>query len=551
MNLSDPRPLHRLGQQIKNQGSNLSPQTLDWLMQRVGSRWYPRHLEQAACFLRNHLGDSPFYLYGAGSHSAALLKELRGDPILKQLRGFLDGHAEPGRQLDGYSVFPSRHALDDTEPLIVLSHHEFEDSMRRDLLALGVPPERIQPIYADDRYGAAAMAVCMAQLLPTIAALPKNRRILFVSARPRRIVDEDVVNRLRQMFPGQYIHLRMDRGLVNPSGAFDVELNAHNGLSLCLHLIEQLDPDLIYVQEHYSSGNFLPLLVGLAFPDQTVIAEFYDFLGLTFDDPYVLTRESYWRADDVTLALESERWCAANLYGLVTKEDGEALDEYLADARVLKFQPTPDHAGFKYKNSGPNDPIRLVWAGTIAPSRLSSVMFGDNQLIDVFRILLEAGFHVTAFTSCSDDSALANDYGDYLELARDYPLFMKTRIPRDELISVLARDFDFGLMIGIPKPDTQQGVSHKVTVPGKLQTYIAANLPTITGAYLEVMAKVISENGLGLVVDHNCIRDLPQMIAQIDYNTLVENIRQYRRAQDPEQAVRDLAGFLSDGISST
>ena len=530
---------------IEAEAATAVPHVAAWLKTRLASRWYPRNRHAARDFVIRTVADQPFFLYGAGSHSLALLEDLSGHEALKQLQGFLDGHARPGQMLGDYPVFPKNHALA-TDHLIILSHHEFEDGMMRDLLALGVDHRRIRPIYADPEYGEMVLARLWPELEARVAELEQaSQRVVFVNARKRRMIDGPAIAACGAGL--QIINIGMDRDTSDASeDGFDACFDARNSLFLCCRLLELLKPQLVVVQEHYSSGNFLPLVLGLFLPPDRVVAEFYDFLALTFDDPAILARESYWSNDDVALALAAERWCCQHLAGMITKEDGPVLDGWLRHPKVLKYQPCFPKSAFCVKQPEMGDPPRLIWAGTIASSRLSPVMFGDNQLLDVFADLLAAGFAVTARTSCGDQAELKAHYGDYLELAQNPRFRMLTAVPKEQLIPEMAATQDFGLMLGRPKPQTQQGISHRVTVSAKLHAYLAAGLPVIVGDYLEVMAGWVREQGIGLVIAPDRIADLPAMIEAADYGAMLEAVRAYREKYQQQAMANRLRCFMDD-----
>ncbi len=537
--------------QIRRQAESLPPALRDWLVKRLWARWFPRDLAAAGEFLADRLAGRPFYLYGAGSHSAALLKQWAGQPLRRQLRGFLDGAAKPGQTLAGLPVRPAAAALAGEPAPIVLSHHEFEDGMRDDLIALGAPETRIVPVYLDTDYGRKALAKLEPPALARARALVRDKpRVVFVSARPRRIIDANTAARLRRLGRWQLVQIKIDRSESDDeSSCYDAAFDAHNGLAMCLSLLRALQPDLICAQEHYSSGNFLPMALALAFPDTPVVGEFYDFLALTFDDPYVLARESYWRERDVALALAAERWPGNRLAGVISKEDGPALAAFLDGAPALKHKPYVDAS--ECADAGPRlrQPPRLVWAGAIASSTLSPRLFGDNQLIDVFRKLADLGFEVEAYASSPDEAALRAQYDDYLALAAETSFAIHPAVQRQRLVRRLAERFDFGLMLGIPKPGSQQGVSHQVTVSGKMFTYLAAGLPVIVGSYLAVMAGWVREYGLGLVVDADRIDALPELIAKADYAAMLRNVAAYRRRFNLARSLEDVARFFDEALS--
>ncbi len=533
---------------IEQSNHKLTDDIHAWLIKRLKARWFPRDLDTAVSYLEAVLDNSPFFLYGAGSHTHALLEKMSQSQLITQLKGILDRNPQKDQTIAGFPVLPATHALEDTSGQIVLSHHEFEDSMRDDLVSLGVAPERIVSIYLDDSYGELALANLLPGLREQVAAvpaLPDKKRIVFINARSRRIIDDKIASLIRSTDRYQLIHIRMERHDIEAKNSPFLDVfNSYNSICLGLYLVNLLSPDLIYVQEHYSSGNFLPLTFGLAFPKGNVVGEFYDFLGLTFDDPLILSRESYWRELDVKLAVEAERWCSKNLKGIVTKESGPVLDDYLSGSHVLELRPHLSRKKFVAKSVQPYQPARLVWAGAINSSHASPRMFGDSQFIDIFQQLTFLGFQVTAYTSINDDKILDSHYADYLDLAECSSFNIKLAVPREELIGVLADGFDFGLQVGIPKEDTQQSISHKVTVSGKLFTYIAAGLPIIVGSYYGIMADWVRDYGLGIVVDCNDLETLPRLINESDYGKLVNNIAEYRKNHNLENSIPELVRFL-------
>lgn len=516
-----------------------------WLQQRLPSRWWPRDFEAAAAFVAESVGDAPFYLYGAGTHTQALLPLLKG-----RLKGIGDGRPKHDQRIGGFPVLSVEALKRDEEAKIVLSHAEFEDGMRDDLLNAGIAAERIVPIYLDPRYGELVCSSLAPEVARELAGVPERagrKRIVFVNARPRRIFDEHIIGSLGELGNYQLIQLKMDRLESTGAGsAFEAGLSARNGLQLCLDLLRELQPDLIYVQEHYSSGNFLPLIPALAFPEIPVVGEFYDFLGLILDDPYILSRESYWREQDVQLGLDAEHWCIKHLAGIVTKESGPVLEEYLRGARYLEAQPHLPSRYFSTRRTRPRTPPRLVWAGAIAASHQSSAIIGNNQLLDVFTELVELGFEVTAYSSCPDQETLQSQYADYLELAKGGRFQMLPRIPQAELIERLARDFDYGIAFGKLKAGHQQGLSNKVTVSGKMFSYVAAALPMLVADYYDVMGGWVEKFGLGLLVDPDNLGDLPKRLAGCDYEPMVENICRYRREHNFEALLSAVTAFIDD-----
>jgi len=525
----------------------------DWLKHRLLSRWWPRDLRVAARYIEQRVGSGTFYLYGAGSHSLGLIDLLQGNELLSQLLGVLDGHPRPGQKVHSFDVFPADYALMDPEGKIVLSHAEFEDGMLEDLLRMGIPRDRIVPIYQDEIYGQMAMETLWPDISTRLANIPERgsqKRVVFVNARDRRIFDDNIIGYLKSLGRYQLIQVQMDRlESVRDTSFYDMTLSARNGIGLCLNILEHLQPDLIYVQEHYSSGNFLPLIPALAFPELPVVGEFYDFLGLIFDDPYILSRDSYWREKDVQLGMDAERWCIENLAGIVTKESGGLLKKYLSEANYLEVQPHLARAGFVERQTSPEQPLRLVWAGAIAPSHLSSAIIGNNQLIDVFSELVELGFSVTAFSSCQDWATLESQYPDYLELAKSENFKILPRIPQQELIVRMANEFDYGIAFGRLKEGHQQGLSNKITVSGKIFSYVAAGLPILVADYYEVMGEWVEKYDLGVLVDPDQLDSLPGILAQHNYSETVENIYRYRNQHNLDALLEEVTDFIDEVLT--
>lgn len=534
--------------QITQTGETQQFDSLQWLLRRAKSGWFPRDIDAVCQYLIERLGDKPFYIYGAGTHTVALLKKLSGSKKINNLLGIIDRQAKKGQKLESWSVYSLNYVVNKKEPL-VLSHQAFEDSMYDDLLNCGVVESRIITVYLNQQYGEQCLADFNATKLLSVVTdtEPNKKRLVFINARSCRIMDDKVIEVLKSENQYQLINIKMDHlevDQIDPS--FDVTLNAQNSLLICLQLTEQLKPDLICVQEHYATGNYLPLLIALAFPKHKVIGEFYDFLALTFDDPMILNEESYWHKNDVKLAVEAESWCIENLTGIVTKESGPVLSEFLKKAQVLKFPPFISKNFHLAPRANCHQPARLIWAGRITESRLSSIMYGDNQIIDVFQDLVKLGFPVTAYTTSKDPVYLKNNYQDYLELAKQDLFDLNLAMPIHDLLKLMAEKYDYGLLLGRPCPNTQQLISHKVTVSAKLSTYLAAGLPVIIGSYLEIMAKWVSDNGLGIVVDTFDIKTLPGLIKQADYQAMTDNIIQYREVHHLENAVSRFNQFFRD-----
>lgn len=539
-------------QKLNTHPELLEKNTHQWLLKRLKARWFPRDLQIASHYIKQKVGTEPFFLYGAGTHSQAILQTFQDTPLCHQLKGILDGNAKPGQQLQGYSVFPALDALKYSDHKIVLSHHEFEDSMYDHLIKMGVDNANIIPIYLSEAYGEQVIQ----QRLPEFSLPPAKsntiKRVVTISARPTKVLHENIMKHVRQEDQFELIQIKMDRLESETSNqAYHHTFCAQNSIFFCFYLLQQLNPDLVIVQEHYPTGNFLPMVIKQTFPHFKVVGEFYDFLPLTFNDPYVLSRESYWRPEDVKLALTAEAWCLHHLDGMITKESGEVLGQYLKPIPYLEFRPHLTKHIFKNKTTRIHSPIRLIYAGRITPSHEPAVMFGDNQLIDVFQALLTQHFSVTTYSTCTTNAMLQSRYADYLELAKHTDFHLNLAIPQETLLTHLANNYDFGLILGIPKDNSEQQISYQVTVSGKLCTYMAAGIPVIVGSYLSVMAKWVSNYGIGIVVDAHQLESLPRLIQQHHYPELVENVIQYREKYNLENALPDISHFLKQMLASS
>ena len=88
-------------------------------------------------------------------------------------------------------------------------------------------------------------------------------------------------------------------GIFEDKGCYDIQVDLKQSFALLLRLIEKLSPDLIYVQDQYSRGNFLASFLKKKYKSIIVIGEYYDLLQSTFDDPYITTKELYYSPQDV------------------------------------------------------------------------------------------------------------------------------------------------------------------------------------------------------------------------------------------------------------
>ncbi len=535
---------------------------------------YPKDLGLAARFIEELVQDkSSFALYGAGIHTVQLLEKLSAlarQKLLYILDAFPDQKAFPVPVLHPKMVAPK------LPKVIILSHYDFESSMREDLLYLGVPDETIFPIYSNPLYrgyfseslhaesltakdSPAEHGSTKSMLLQDRAPVPcfvrhktSEPTLAFITLRRGRKILRDSACALLKPLGYATIHLDMSREEgIDLNAAFDQTIDCQRSLAVLFSILQQLVPDLIYIHDQVETLYFLPRLISELLPEAKIIWEPYDLFSFWPQDEAILSSSKPWSEREIRFIRENEAFNLKQADGLVYKEIGSATKAFLSEKRGKPSLYFNQYLPQRLNHDCPKPyrpPFRLVYAGALLTQK-EDLFNGDGYLVDLFEKLLAQGLELGVFASL-DSGQLAASHMVYLELARRFDnLSISPKLPLEELIPSLAQGFHFGLLLGRYNEAivNLHQTRLSTTFSAKFWTYMAAGLPVIVNEELQGMAAFVKKYGVGMIIPYKAHERLGQSLAALsenEYHTLQQNAVRLANAFCIENQISELDAFF-------
>lgn len=253
--------------------------------------------------------------------------------------------------------------------------------------------------------------------------------------------------------------------------------------------------------------------------------------------------------DDVLKNNEMQKWCE---YFLFTKSDKIYFPGSIQHVQTLKldkkliskkyFVNHPIQKRFFYHSTSTND---IVFAGGIPPfeKRRPHKLFGDAQLISTLKLFLTKNFlykyDIYNNPYIVDFKNYKKYYKPHYELMANYPNYRFLCGYEGNQIRKVLATYKIGAMFYDFK-DNIIGKNHfKNMIPTKFYLYLEAGLPIILSEEWEEAAKIIRNHNLGKVIKQNEIKNLNNIMDNLDFDTLKSNVLNYR-----EVLYQDSMGYL-------
>jgi len=525
----------------------------------LGSWMYPKDIDAAVKFLVSQLEDlENVVIYGAGSHSQLLWDRFPVQTKSK-IRCILDMYPE-GKNFPVEVMHPTDF-IKSGQPydIIVLSHFDFESSMQEKLHDLGVNDDNILPVYINNDYYA---LLSKQSPVPELDKQTRQGRqvIALVTMRgDRKIMNDGVIAELAYDSRLVMVNLDMGRDKTERQDLYEIYYDCQRSVYHLLNAIQALKPDVIYIHDQIESLYFLPRLILQCMPGATVVWEPYDLLKLMIEDYAILGIDKALTANEIEFLRDNERFALENSAGVVYKEVGSLAESVYQQSRVLPslhFNQYLESHLISHHEIIFESPYKLVYAGTIDPSRAEDVFTGDNYLLGEFELLLSQGLSLDVFLTC-EKQVIPVQYQAYQELEELYPDFkIHARSPLDELIRKLSGKFHFGIQIG--RCDKQMlevnQRRYSSTFSAKLWSYIFAGLPIIVNEELQGMAEFVSRYDIGLTVSCYRHEDVALLLSKVTperYAEMVVNVRELAEASCAEKMSSEMVDFLVNIYNQT
>lgn len=332
-------------------------------------------------------------------------------------------------------------------------------------------------------------------------------------------------------------------------GVFFDYIYASNPYDLEMPLIiSEYEFDLIHAV--VGSGPPFPVCEMIKQRCSPVIVEYCDIREIMFDRPDDYNR--YMGVKDWDTEQDAWRVIFTKNDGIVFKDSPETIHHlgkrHGKTSKALQFMSYPScdfmpSGDVKPHHSTTNEPIRLVYAGSVHNNPLSHAYPVHKTLLDIVNKIVSQNMACTVINAMD---VTGSGYEPYLDLAEKNRLFSyRFAIPQDQLVGVLAGS-DFGLFYFDYSNALEAGFFHKTTFGSKTFNYLEARLPVLVSSTTEYMAKVVSKYGIGLVIENfSEIDHLHDMLRDTDMNTLLKNIDNFSAEFSMERQMPRLLDFYN------
>lgn len=177
--------------------------------------------------------------------------------------------------------------------------------------------------------------------------------------------------------------------------------------------------------------------------------------------------------------------------------------------------------------------LKLVYAGGIVPSpgRHVPEIFADAHWDRTAQHLLELGFHVDVFNNPghAQPDTYRFKYPRHIELLDRYPRYQFRPGAMPGAVSRLLAGYDYGLMLN-DFEGLIVGDDHFANlVPSKFFMYLEAGLPVLVSDRWRATCELVTKYDIGRAISDAEYRDLPRVLASLDWKRQRANVIQARR----------------------
>ena len=328
---------------------------------------------------------------------------------------------------------------------------------------------------------------------------------------------------------------------------FDAMFTSYDDDILFCHILNLLEVPLVHVQGCMTLSH-IPLMIKAAAKKSKVICEFNDLSSL------FTTWESFdklWGEKATQLEHISEELLFDRMDGLIFNHDivsiKGVMEKYGSTLPKIEFHTYPVADFFAPppvapKKQSPSKEIHLAFIGSLNSSNLPKEFFGDVQVLQLIKRLVQQKLHFDIFLLpyIPKNKTL----WDYTFFEKGTPYFnIKDGLPPDKIPHELTH-YDYGVMFYPFDRDLQVLPDHlKGIFPSKFSTFLEACLPIIVSEELSFVAKIVKKYNLGIVISQEDIATLPDILATANRTEFIKNIRQYRNNNMMELHIKRMTQF--------
>lgn len=498
-------------------------------------------------FVATELPAGRVMLVGAGTHTGFLLPLLDCAQGVEPV-GVIDRN---GDSLDSFFGLPV-HTPECAAELMtecdyfLLSHSDRESEMTKALLAVGVPDDKILPIYGDKTFQDYSLEY-IENHLDLSAVMEKD--ILIVMTGRARLVPERILATV--LPPEKTVELYLGRPTEWDEGDVFQRVNLHQSLGALKWAIERLRPRMIYFCNTVQySMPALPVFIRENWPSLKVVHETYD-LGSFIEDERL---KGIWGFDDESIrtARLSEVFSFRHGDYVVHKNVGHLWDafERRCEAPIARYYPGVDPTGpdgvppvSKRSDRGN---ATIVYPGRLR--NYGSVVSPDvGDSLDILetmeRVAAPGGIEFYVYNLSHGSEAEDRDFSFYPGYLADKPINYRRRVLYEDLMPTISQ-YDFGWLYFMELTTVKAENIWRVGIPNKFTDYVQAGLPVIVTDQFECVADLVVQYGAGIVVPSTQPEKVSEYIRAANWDDLRENTA--RLCTDMRQGNRQTLRGLTD-----
>jgi hypothetical protein len=448
----------------------------------------PRDMAAALTHLSSTLPDGDLLIYGAGTHSQAVIEILRRERPGVRLTGVIDRR---WATLDGFlgapTVSPAAGAASCAP--ILIAHPLHEQDMAQTLIAAGAAAQRLILLYDDPAFAARTLPDACDEMLRRLPAQADN----VVIGGTHWTVAED--KDLARALPGDVVRLHFD--LSDPftdDGLFPA-FDMRGSTGLLEAALRRSAPRRVYLRTRIETA-YLAAAVRRWSPDARLIHEVFDFASLFGD---AALRNWLELSDDaVDLSRAADRFSARHSDLIISKRRGEdwrratggmvaAYRHYFPAAPVAAAAAPP-----------PPPPWRILYAGILPrPEQLNSFRSDYNFLGILEDVCRDGDITATIYNRLHRGEASDPVFAAYLQRYAAGGVSYRRFAPFDEVMEA-ARGFHFAWLYRDSGEQDDHHPDTRMVIPNRVASAAAVGLPLIIDADWGEATRLILEHQAGI-----------------------------------------------------
>lgn len=494
-------------------------------------------------FLKGLKPDSRIVLYGCGKTGELLSKNYSESLKMHRIR-FATSTAEKRSTFNGYPLENISDVSDDIDCLVLLSKNyeremltAVEHLTRQKIKMLG---EVVQSIDCSD-------IIENARTYIRDVVLEKDiRNINRLNDASRPLVCFTTINASHNFLKimlslkkqGYQVVLVLNNDIIN--NAFSIDKFTEHGYfdylyvtkySYSLELLQILKScNVSFVHAVASMAENISLAYVIANNPCPVVVEYCDVKQIVFEGNDEMAKSQLGLTQE---GFEIEKKAQEIVYtesdGILIKDSPEIIDHleniYGQRPPWLHFFPYSCNEFVvresKEKLSQKSGKTHIVYAGCLHNNPLWHPTPIFKSTLKAIEFLSEQEIYFSIYNAMD---STGQGFEEYLELAEKNEFFeYHFALPYDQLSPILSQ-YDFGWFCFDFSNALESSFFHKTTFGSKIFTYIEAGLPVLISPEQEYMSSVVEELGVGQSLQFNNIKNLSDIINQMDIQAYKHNI---------------------------